>query len=77
MAEPDITSDPDIMLGKPVIAGTRIAVEFILEQLAAGETIGEIADQYDLTREQIAAALRYAAELARIDTIQPRSPSHR
>ncbi len=71
MAEPEIISDPEIMLGKPVVAGTRVTVEFILEQLAAGETVEQIMDQYDLTRQQVYSALRYAAELARIDTVHP------
>lgn len=71
MPRPEIVSDPEIMLGKPVIAGTRITVEFILEQLAAGETIEQIMDGYELTREQVQAALLFAAELARIDTIHP------
>lgn len=42
MSRPESISDPQIMLGKPVIAGTRITVEFILEQMAAGETIEQI-----------------------------------
>jgi uncharacterized protein (DUF433 family) len=71
MAEPEIISDPEVMLGKPVVAGTRVTVEFILEQLAAGETVERIVDQYDLTRQQVFAALRFAAELARIDTVHP------
>jgi uncharacterized protein (DUF433 family) len=71
MAEPEIISDPEVMLGKPVVAGTRVTVEFILEQLAAGETVEEVMDQYDLTRQQVYSALRFAAELARIDTVHP------
>ncbi|HEY7357655.1 MAG TPA: DUF433 domain-containing protein [Ktedonobacterales bacterium] len=75
MSKPEIISDPQIMLGKPVIAGTRITVEFILEQLAAGETIEQIMDGYELTREQVQAALLFAAELARIDTFHPFEPT--
>lgn len=41
MSEAYITSDPKIMMGKPVIAGARITVEIILEELAAGETVGQ------------------------------------
>lgn len=56
-----IKSDPAIMMGKPVIAGTRITVELILEKLAAGETVEQILDAYPrLTRESISAALLYA-----------------
>ena len=41
-----ITSDPNIMMGKPVISGTRITVEFILEKLSAGETIPMLLKEY-------------------------------
>ncbi len=48
-----IQSNPDIMMGKPVIAGTRITVELILEKLAAGETVEQILDAHPrLTREK-------------------------
>lgn len=53
-----IQSDPSIMMGKPVINGTRITVELILEKLAAGETIEQILDAHPrLTREAVLAAL--------------------
>ena len=53
-----IVSNPNVMMGKPVIAGTRITVELILEKLAAGETIEQILDAHPrLTREAIQAAL--------------------
>lgn len=58
-----IESDPAVMLGKPVIRGTRITVELILRKLGAGETIEQIIESHPrLTREQIRAALAYAAE---------------
>jgi uncharacterized protein (DUF433 family) len=60
MAKPRIISDPNIMVGKPVIAGTRITVECILEQLAGGRTVEQIMDNYELSREEIQAALEYA-----------------
>ena len=57
-----IVSDPDVMMGKPVVAGTRITVECILEHLGAGETIEEFVEQHPrLTREGVLAALRFAA----------------
>lgn len=57
-----IQSDPAVMMGKPVIAGTRITVEFILEKLSAGETIEQILEAHPrLTRESVLAALAYAA----------------
>lgn len=61
-----ITSNPDIMMGKPVIAGTRITVEHILEELAAGTTIDELLDAHPrLTPEAIRAALTYAVNVLR------------
>ena len=60
MEKQPIQSDPSIMTGKPVVAGTRITVELILEKLAAGETIEQILDAHPrLTREAIIAALDF------------------
>jgi uncharacterized protein (DUF433 family) len=57
-----IESHPSIMMGKPVIAGTRITVELILEKLATGETIEQLLDDYpQLTEASIRAALGFAA----------------
>ncbi|HEY4034366.1 MAG TPA: DUF433 domain-containing protein [Ktedonobacteraceae bacterium] len=57
-----ISLDPDILGGKPCIAGTRISVELILEQLALGDTVPELLDQYPhITEEQIHAALAFAS----------------
>ena len=67
-----IVSDPAVMMGKPVIAGTRITVELILEKLAAGETIEQILEAHPrLTREAIQAALAFAAEALRADVVYP------
>ena len=53
-----VVSDPKVMMGKPVIAGTRITVELILEKLAAGETPEQIIQAHPrLTREAIQAAV--------------------
>jgi len=58
-----VESNPKVMLGKPVIVGTRITVELILEKLAAGETVEQILDAHPrLTREGISAALLYAVK---------------
>jgi uncharacterized protein (DUF433 family) len=60
-----IVVDPEILAGKPVIRGTRLAVEFILELLAAGQTENELLANYPgLTREDILACLSYASYLA-------------
>jgi uncharacterized protein (DUF433 family) len=69
-----IISNPDVMMGKPVISGTRITVELILEKLAAGETIEQILEAHPrLTRESIQAALAFAAEALRADVVYPLS----
>ncbi|NUQ22996.1 MAG: DUF433 domain-containing protein [Saprospiraceae bacterium] len=58
-----IVSDPNVLLGKPVIKGTRLAVEFILERLATGWSEQEVLDNYPrLTRDDIQAIYAYAYE---------------
>ena len=53
-----IVSDPSIMMGKPIIAGTRITVELVLEKLTAGETMDQILEAYPrLSRDAIHEAL--------------------
>ena len=72
MNNPLIQSRPEIMMGKPVIAGTRITVELILEKLAAGETIEQLLDAYPrLTRPAVLAALDFAAQALKADVIYP------
>lgn len=62
MSEKMVISDPKIMMGKPVIVGTRITVESILDRLAADESIEAIlAAQPRLTREAVLAAIEFAA----------------
>jgi uncharacterized protein (DUF433 family) len=55
-----ITADPEIKGGKPVIAGTRVTVEFILEHLANGWSEQDLVRQFEITPEQIRACLAYA-----------------
>jgi uncharacterized protein (DUF433 family) len=56
-----IITDPEILGGKPVIAGTRISVELVLTRLGEGRSVGEILAEYPhLTREQVTAAIDYA-----------------
>jgi uncharacterized protein (DUF433 family) len=60
-----IVVDPQLQAGKPVIRGTRLAVGFILELLAAGQSENEILENYPgLVREDILACLSYASYLA-------------
>lgn len=58
-----ITVDPRVMAGKPVIRGTRITVELILELLAAGMKPEEIVEDYKISLEDLRAALLYAAKI--------------
>ena len=68
MQELLIVSDPRVMMGKPVVAGTRITVELILENLGAGETVDQLIEAHPrLTRQAIQAALQFAAEALRAD----------
>jgi uncharacterized protein (DUF433 family) len=67
-----IHSDPAFMMGKPVVAGNRIAVELILEKLAAGETIEQIVAAHPrLTRDAVLAALEFAAGALRAGVVYP------
>lgn len=60
---PYIHSDPDILLGKPVVKGTRLAVDFILRLLAAGWTEQQVLENYPtLTHEALRAVFAFAAE---------------
>jgi len=72
MQESWINADPNIMLGKPVIRGTRITVELVLQKIAAGQTIDQILSDYPhLTREGVVAALEYALESVRVEHLYP------
>lgn len=65
-----ITIDPDILHGKPTIRGLRYSVEMILELLSSGMSTDEVlADYEDLEREDILAALEYAARLTQVKRI--------
>ena len=65
-----IEVNPKVMVGKPVIRGTRITVELILEQLATGHSTAEILEDYpQLTQEDVQAALAYAAQAIGTDEI--------
>ena len=60
---PQITADEKVQFGKPVIAGTRVPVEIVVGHIAAGDTTEVVMKEYRLTREQVLAALKYAAKL--------------
>ncbi len=72
MSEPLIVSDPKLMMGKPVIAGTRITVDLILEKLGSGESIEAVLEAHPrLTWEAVLAALRFAAQALRAEVVYP------
>jgi uncharacterized protein (DUF433 family) len=65
-----IVSEPEILRGRPRLKGTRIPVGMVLGYLAAGKSAEEIITEFpDLTREQIAACLDYARELAEFEAV--------
>lgn len=66
-----ITIDPEVVHGKPVIAGTRIMVYQVLELLEAGKTFDQIIKDYfpDITKEDIRACIRFANELLKNEEI--------
>jgi uncharacterized protein (DUF433 family) len=67
-----ISIDPKVLVGKPVIRGTRIAVEFLLELLAEGWTREQILQNYpQLTADDLQAALHYAAEALKQEQVFP------
>jgi uncharacterized protein (DUF433 family) len=61
---PGISMDPAVRFGKPCIAGTRVDVATVMGALASGETMQGVQESYGLTRDQVLAALRYAAHIA-------------
>jgi len=72
MNEPLIVSDPKVMMGKPVVAGTRVTVDLILEKLGSGESIEAILEAHPrLTRDAVLAALRFAAQALRAEIVYP------
>lgn len=60
---PKIVVDPKVRFGKPVIEGTRVPIDLVVGKIAGGMTIEDVMKEYDLTRNQIMAALQYAAKL--------------
>ncbi|HVT83853.1 MAG TPA: DUF433 domain-containing protein [Chitinophagaceae bacterium] len=67
-----IEINPKIMMGKPIIKGTRITVELVLEKLSAGESVENLLEAHpQLNKEQIQAALAFAAQSLKGDTIYP------
>jgi len=65
-----IELNPEVLVGKPVVKGTRIAVEFIIELLSQGWTEAQVLENCpQLKHEDILAALRYTSELLKEETV--------
>ena len=60
---PRISVEPNVRFGKPVITGTRVSVDTILGHLAAGDSIETLMAEYSVSREDVLAVLKYAAEV--------------
>ena len=70
--EERIAVDPKVMVGKPIIKGTRIPVDAVIRRLAEGMSIEEILEEYpNLTIEDIKSALRYAAKVVSGEDVIP------
>lgn len=72
MTQQHVISDPKIMMGQPVVSGTRITVDLILEKISSGESFEQVLAAHPrLTREGIQAALNFAREVLRADVVYP------
>ena len=74
--QPRITLDPDVLVGKPIIRGTRLSVEFIIGLMAEGWTQGDIIEEYPgLTPDDILACLAYARDVLSSEKVFPSAAS--
>jgi uncharacterized protein (DUF433 family) len=65
-----ITLDPNVLVGKPVVKGTRIAVEFVIDLLGRGWTVEQVLEEYDhLTAADIQACLSYASDVLKSERV--------
>ena len=71
-----ITLDPQILVGKPVVKGTRVSVELVIDLLAAGWTHQQILDSYPtLKADDVRACLAYASEILHSEKVFPLEPA--
>jgi uncharacterized protein (DUF433 family) len=68
--EDRITIDPEIRHGKPVIKGTRVPVDIVLGSLAGGMSIEEVAKEYGIGKDDVLAAIEYAAKIVAREEIK-------
>lgn len=69
---PGVALDLAVQFGKPVIAGTRVPVEVVVGHIAAGDTVDEVMREYRLKKNEVFAALRYAAKIVSQETVMIR-----
>ena len=65
-----IVIDTKVRHGKPVIKGTRVSIDVILGSLAGGMSVDEVAEEYEITRDDVLAAIKYAAKLISTEEIE-------
>lgn len=70
MYEDRIIIDPEIRHGKPVIKGTRVSIDVILGSLAGGMSVEEVAREYGISKEDVLAAIEYAAKIVAKEEIR-------
>jgi len=67
---PRIAVDGSVRFGRPVISGTRVPVDTIVGKLAEGMAVEAVAEEYGIEREDVLAALRYAAEIVEAEQVR-------
>ncbi len=67
---PRIIVDPEVRFGRPIIQGTRVPVDVLVGKVAGGMPINEVADEFGVAREDVLAALSYAAKLVSDEQIR-------
>jgi uncharacterized protein (DUF433 family) len=67
---PNIVVDPAVRMGRPVIRGTRVPVDIVVGQMAAGLSAEQVAEEYGITREDVLAALAYAAKVLAAEQVR-------
>jgi uncharacterized protein (DUF433 family) len=67
---PRIAVDEAVRFGRPVILGTRVPVDTVVGKLASGMSMDEVAEEYGIDREDVRAALRYAAEIVETEQVR-------
>jgi uncharacterized protein (DUF433 family) len=65
-----ITVDPNVCLGKPVVQGSRVPISVVLEQLALGGSVEEVAGEYGVREQDVLAVLRYAYEVIAAEDVK-------